>query len=208
MSGAAIYPSSDTFIVDGLTLYGIPDRSSLTSAQQTIVRGICSWWLDGSIDLINRSYGFTFNEEGTANHRMRLVFDDTDELWKAAVHHTTDGSIVELAVNMHYFNDIRGIDTSANRRPLLIQYANDGNALIDMLTNEEPDDPYVDYAGGYIALRYMAKQFGGETFDYDEYRQKIKGDDIIFNDGRLRLDQRLLRAEGYFTVGGRSIDGD
>ena len=109
---------------------------------------------------------------------------------------------------MHYFNDIRGIDTSANRRPLLIQYANDGNALIDMLTNEEPDDPYVDYAGGYIALRYMAKQFGGETFDYDEYRQKIKGDDIIFNDGRLRLDQRLLRAEGYFTVGGRSIDGD
>ena len=84
---------------------------------------------------------------------------------------------------MHYFNDIRGIDTSANRRPLLIQYANDGNALIDMLTNEEPDDPYVDYAGGYIALRYMAKQFGGETFDYDEYRQKIKGDDIIFNYG-------------------------
>ena len=84
--GDPVYPEGSEFTIDGLTIYGIPDRSELTGAQQTIVH---SWWLDGSIDLINQSYGFTFNEEGTGNHRMRLMFEDVDEVWKAAVQYTT-----------------------------------------------------------------------------------------------------------------------
>ena len=46
-------------------------------------------------------------------------------------------------------------------------------------SNEEPEDVYVNYAGDYIAMRYMAKQFSGQTFDYDEYRPKIKGNDQL-----------------------------
>ena len=239
VSGAASYPSSDAFTLDGLTIYGIPDQSSLTADQQMIVRDLYSWWLDGSLELINQSYGLTFNEEGTKNHRMRLDFYDVDQLWKAAVE-TTEGAepaiITNLKINMHFFegidaddrhgiNDtvnldqvlihelthaamvatidnfnelplwfvegsaelVRGIDTSGNRRPLIIQYANDGNALIDMLNGDASDDVYVSYAGGYIAMRYMAKQFSGQTFDYDEYRPTIKGNDQLnyFDDVKM-----------------------
>ncbi|MBQ9479517.1 MAG: calcium-binding protein, partial [Selenomonadaceae bacterium] len=239
VSGAASYPSSDTFTIDGLTLYGLPDRSSLTADQQMIVRDLYSWWLDGSLELINQSYGLTLNEEGTTNHRMRLNFYDVDQLWKAAVEYMEGDEpviIANLKINMHFFEDIdaddrhgindtvnldqvllhelthaamvanidnfnalplwfaegsaelvRGIDTSGNRRPLIIQYANDGNALIDMLNGDASDDVYVSYAGGYIAMRYMAKQFSGQTFDYDEYRPTIKGNDQLnyFDDVKM-----------------------
>ncbi|MBR1580544.1 MAG: hypothetical protein IJ668_08620, partial [Selenomonadaceae bacterium] len=237
VSGDASYPSGDTFTVNGLTIYNVPDQSELTDAQQTIVRGLNSWWIGGAIDLINRSYGLTFNEETTRTHRLDLyITDDEDEDGMAAVAvlPTDEGAeAVALMVNMYYFKDvdaddhhglsdgdyldrtlahelthalmgsniaayrdlpkwivegsaelIRGVEP--DRDSEIRRYAQNGDALFDML-NDEADDDYISYAGGYIALRYMAKQFSGQTFDYDEYRKTIKGTNQVnyFDDVKM-----------------------
>ena len=237
VSGDASYPSGDTFTVNGLTIYNVPDQSELTDAQQTIIRGLNSWWIGGSIDLINRSYGLTFNEETTRTHRLDLfVVDDEDEdgLAAVAVIPTDEGAeAIALMVNMYYFKDvdaddhhglsdgdyldrtlahelthalmgsniaayralpdwiiegsaelIRGVEPGRDSE--IRRYAQNGDALLDML-NDEADDDYISYAGGYIALRYMAKQFSGQTFDYDEYRSKITGNEQVnyFDDVKM-----------------------
>ena len=55
-SGTASYPTGTSFTKRGLTVT-FPEKSTLTTDQQTIVQGLYSWWVDECLDLIEESYG-------------------------------------------------------------------------------------------------------------------------------------------------------
>ena len=257
--GKAKYPSGTSFTVEGLTIYGIPPKSSLTADQQYVVKGLYSWWIPDALKLIKESYGFSFDEADTTSSRLKLEFiDDANNGFLAAVgFDSEDGKTFEshtLVVNMAAFKDmdpndhhgktlyqgeldrvlvhelvhgtmasnipyfgylpgflleggsaelIHGVD---DKRALnIIHYAQNPDILDKVLVNKSAttDIPSEAYAGGYMFMRYFAKQAGTDTtFDYDTYRKTVSvkdnfainyydkvtmtggsGNDSIFNSG-------------------------
>ena len=75
-TGKAKYPSGTSFTVDGLTIYGIPDKSLLTADQQYVVQGLYSWWIKDALALIKESYGYSYTDADTTNARLKLKFAD------------------------------------------------------------------------------------------------------------------------------------
>ncbi|MBR2774032.1 MAG: calcium-binding protein, partial [Selenomonadaceae bacterium] len=227
--GEAKYPSGTSFTVDGLTIYGIPPKSSLTADQRYVVRGLYSWWIPDALKLIKESYGFSFDEADTTSSRLKLEFiDDASNGFLAAVSYgSDDGKTYEsytLTVNMAFFQDmdpddhhgrallqsldrvlahefvhgtmasnvlyyrylpgffieggsaelIHGIDD--DRYSAIINYAQNPDILDKVLVNKRTtaDIPLEAYAGGYMFMRYFAKQAGTDTtFDYDTYRKTV-----------------------------------
>ena len=103
--------------MNGLTIYGIPPRETLTEAQQLVVRGLYSWWIRDSLELVEKSYGMSYTEAGTTNSRLLLKFiDDSSSSVLAYVSFgSADKSYKEwesqiLCVNMHYFRNITADD--------------------------------------------------------------------------------------------------
>ena len=226
--GKAKYPSGTSFTVNGLTIYGIPDKSKLTSDQQYIVRGLYSWWIRDSLALIEESYGLTF--DGANNSRLRLkFFDDETSSTLAYVsydpenleafedrelavnmvmfknmkssdrHGTTatynlDRTLVHelvhglMAPNLKYFNDlpiflaeggtaelIHGVDDE--RYNQIISCVQDPDTLNKVLDSTFTESVIEAYSGGYVFMRYFAKQAAADTsFDYDTYRKTVSTD--------------------------------
>ena len=229
-TGKAKYPSGTSFTVDGLTIYGIPDKSLLTKDQQYVVKGLYSWWIKDALALIKESYGYSFSAADTTNSRLKLQFiDDPNSAALAAVgydseegdfkdfesrvllvnmayfkdmsssdHHgvsgngTLDRTLVHelthgiMASNINYFIDlpnflkeggsaelIHGIDDK--RYPYIIDYAKDPSVFLKILNATFTESGvYEIYAGGYIFMRYFAKQAATDTtFDYDKYRKTV-----------------------------------
>lgn len=227
--GKAKYPSGTSFTVDGLTIYGIPPKKSLTADQQYVVKGLYSWWIPDALKLIKESYGFSFDEADTTSSRLKLEFiDDENNGFLAAVGFgSEDNKTFEsytLTVNMAFFQDmdpddhhgaiflnsldrtlvhelvhgtmasnilyfgylpgflleggsaelIHGID---DKRGLdIINYAQNPDILDKVLVNKSATTgiPGEAYAGGYMFMRYFAKQVGTDTtFDYDTYRKTV-----------------------------------
>ena len=116
--GEAIYPEGTSFTVNGLTIYGIPPKETLTDDQQIVVQGLYSWWIRDSLALIEESYGFSYTKADTTNSRMKLKFvDDENENFLAYVNFdSSDGKEFEsriLCVNMSFFRDMK----ATNRHP-------------------------------------------------------------------------------------------
>ena len=225
-TGTAKYPSGSSFTVNGLTIYGIPNKNKLTADQQYVVRGLYSWWIRDSLALIEESYGYSFTAADATNSRMKLKFiDDADEPYVAYVfYETDDGKSWEsrtLCVNMNYFKNmnssdrhgttddlnldrtlahelvhglmasnvnyfgdlpiflseggtaelIHGLDDA--RRENIIKYAKDPSVFEKILNPTFTTSERDVYAGGYIFMRYFAKQAATTTFDYDTYRETI-----------------------------------
>lgn len=240
--GDASYPSGTSFTVNGLTIYGVPDKDDLTDDEQFIVQGLYSWWLRDSLNLIEESYGLSYSEENTTNSRMKLQLFEEDSgnlayvlpggydgkefesrvlgvnmanfqnmpsdnrqgkikiegtelyLTRTIVHELTHGV---MASNVNYFMSlplpiiegataelIHGIDDK--RRKDIINYAKNTDSafdkLVDYLAPElggvEMDG--IQYAGGYIFMRYFLKQASDTTFDYDTYSENVTVDDENF----------------------------
>ena len=226
--GEAIYPEGTSFTVNGLTIYGIPPKETLTDDQQIVVQGLYSWWIRDSLALIEESYGFSFNEANTTNSRMKLkLVDEPDEGFLAYVEYTSEGKECEshilcvnmgvfrdmdennrhpivdnsgldrtlvhelvhalMASNVNYFNDlpnflteggvaelIHGLDDE--RRDRIISTIQNTDALKNIFTvfGSESQVPIEVYAGGYIIMRYFAKQAATDTiFDYDIYKSSV-----------------------------------
>lgn len=116
--GAAKYPEGTSFTVKGLTIYGIPNKETLTEDQKIVIQGLYSWWIRDSLNLIEESYGFSFSAEDATNSRMKLKFvDDENEGFLAYVSFDgSDGKEFEsrvLCVNMAFFKDM----DATNRHP-------------------------------------------------------------------------------------------
>lgn len=228
--GEAQYPEGSSFTVDGLTIYGIPDKKFLTDDQQYVITGLYSWWLRDALELIKDSYGFSFTDVDTTNSRLQLKFiDDPESSSVAYVSFENidgdDNKVYEsrvLCVNMDGFKDmslsdhhgltysltldrvlahelvhglmasninhidkipnflveggsaelIHGIDDE--QYETIIEYAKDPEVFETILTTKMFDEPpYEIYAGGYIFMRYYAKQAANTIFDYDTYKKTV-----------------------------------
>lgn len=233
-TGEAQYPEGSSFIIDGLTIFGIPDKKFLTADQQYIVQGLYSWWLPDALELIKESYGFSFTDVDTTNSRIQLKFiDDPDDTARASVSfENIDGDedkiyesrvlcmnmanfkdmsssdnhgLIEgmdmgwgldrtlvhelvhglMASNINYFGNIpdflaeggsaeliQGLDD--RRYEDIVYYAKNPEIFETILTTTIFDDPpYEIYAGGYIFMRYYAKQAADTTFAYDTYKKTV-----------------------------------
>ncbi len=112
-TGDAAYPEGTSFTVKGVTIYGIPPRETLTEAQQLVIRGLYSWWIRDSLELIEESYGLSYTEAGTTSARLRMKFiDDSDSSTMAYVSFGSPNNSEKewesqtLCVNMAFFKDI------------------------------------------------------------------------------------------------------
>ena len=72
-SGESEYPEDTTFTIRGLTVT-VPDKSTLTTDQQTIVKGLYSWWIDECMNLIEESYGYSFTDEDATVTSINVSF--------------------------------------------------------------------------------------------------------------------------------------
>ena len=112
-SGSSSYPSSTTFTVKGLTVT-VPEKSSLTTDQQTVVQGLYSWWIEEALDLIEESYGLSFNENGTTVRSINVKFENVESSTTLAYVTTgysgiensaMKGTTLTLTVNMAKFTN-------------------------------------------------------------------------------------------------------
>lgn len=229
-TGEAKYPKGSSFTVDGLTIYGIPDKRFLTADQQYVIQGLYSWWIRDSLALIKESYGFSFTDVDTSNSRlkMRFINDPNDTGFASVTYQGIDeeGKISEsrelqvnmakfqnmspdnrhgltskfaldrtlvhelvhglMASNINYYDSLPDFFTEGGSAELIhglddenyndiVAYAKNPSALEEVLTTKQLEDPsHAIYEGGYIFMRYFAKQAGTDTtFDYDTYRKTI-----------------------------------
>ena len=223
--GKARYPEGTSFTVNGLTIYGIPDKSKLTKDQQYVIRGLYSWWIRDSLKLIKKSYGLTFDGANNSRLKLRFINDENDQglayvyydsdnykafedrelvvnmayfkNMKSSDRHGTTGKfnldrtlVHELvhglmAPNVNYFGDmpiflaeggtaelIHGVDDE--RYEQIISCVQDPDAFEKVLDSTFTDVVSEAYSGGYVFMRYFAKQAAADTtFDYDTYRKTV-----------------------------------
>ncbi len=110
-TGAPIesYPDG-SFTVKGLTLK-VPDADTLTSAERIVVRGLRSWWIEEALNLVEASYGMSFEEEGATAREMTLRFySKASSGTLASVSSNADDTKLILNINMAYYNAISRAD--------------------------------------------------------------------------------------------------
>lgn len=113
-SGKASYPSGTSFTKRGLKVI-VPKKSTLTTAQQTVVQGLYSWWIDSALNLIKQSYGYSFTDTDATVKEITLEFVDEPAsdimAYVTPNFSSSDGSAYKadaltLTVNMSKFNNI------------------------------------------------------------------------------------------------------
>lgn len=73
-SGKSVYPPSNSFSYKGLTV-NVPDASRLNDVQKNIVAGLYTWWLKSSLDLIEKTYGISFEDNDTTLSIIDVDFE-------------------------------------------------------------------------------------------------------------------------------------
>ena len=117
-SGDATYPEGTSFEINGLTV-NIPEQDELTDAQQTIIRGLYSWWLSGALDLIAESYGdnYSFGESGSATVKeITVEFVNSGSFLAQCGHRykiaSGKATTLLLQINMKYYGSISADDVN------------------------------------------------------------------------------------------------
>ena len=96
-----------------------------------------------------------------------------------------------MAPNIQYFTDlpgalkeggtaelIHGIDDE--RYDAIIEMAKDPESFKNIVMASDTSAPIEAYAGGYMLMRYFAKQASDVAFDYDTYSKRVRVDDTNF----------------------------
>ena len=96
-----------SFTKRGLTVI-VPKKSTLTQAQQTIVQGLYSWWIDAALNLIEESYGYSFTDSDATVKKITLKFVDESDFTLAYVNYESNS--LQLVVNMNSFKNITAAD--------------------------------------------------------------------------------------------------
>lgn len=113
---------------------------------------------------------------------------DTFNLDRTLVHELVHGL---MAPNINYFTDlpgalkeggtaelIHGIDDE--RSYAIMTMAQNPERFRNIVMASDTSAPIEAYAGGYMLMRYYAKQAGNNTFAYDTYSARVKIDDTNF----------------------------
>ena len=112
-TGTPSYPDGTSFTIRGLTV-NIPAKEDLTADQQTIVQGLYSWWIDECLNLIEESYGLTFDNDASISE-IDLDFDySLGSSTLAAVSYTTSsstGKVTNLGLHINTDNFFKNIST-------------------------------------------------------------------------------------------------
>ena len=117
-SGKAKYPSGTSFTKRGLKVI-IPKKDNLTTAQQTVIQGLYSWWIDGALKLIEESYGYSFKDSDATVKKITVEFvEESNSQTLAFVTpglSSTDNlpfraESLTLTVNMSWFKNLSASD--------------------------------------------------------------------------------------------------
>ncbi|MBR4382269.1 MAG: flagellin [Selenomonadaceae bacterium] len=82
---------------------------TLTAAEEHILAGLNSDWIEQSLKLVKDTYGIDFNERGATVRDINVKFESTNNNALAYVTSTSVGSQttkLDLVVNMYYYKDI------------------------------------------------------------------------------------------------------
>ena len=111
-SGTAAYPTTSSTVIDGLTV--VWPMNFLTSAEQTVIADLNSWWISSALNLIEESYGMSFTESGTTTTTLRVQFSNSNNGTLASVGgpytNRSGASYLVLTINMYYYSGISSSD--------------------------------------------------------------------------------------------------
>lgn len=114
--GSNSYPPSKTFTVKGLTVT-VPEKSTLTESQKNIVRLLYNHWIEKSLELIEESFSYSFNDNDVSVKEMEVVFytDTTTQELAAVRRYYSDAEMTELGkldlrINCHYYENLSADD--------------------------------------------------------------------------------------------------
>ena len=211
-------PYYSTTTINGLTFHW---PNTYSNSQRSIINGIYTWWAKEGLNLIEESYGLSFNEAGTTVHDIDVNFYSDYSSTLAYVqptfytngNHAGQTTKLSLNINMSHYNELlsdvngKSADTfgyldrtlahelthavmAANitgfsylpkclkegsaelvsgiddeRTSLIRNLAKSSNiyTLEEALTNDSYSGDNSAYAGGYMLLRYFAKQSAADT---------------------------------------------
>lgn len=111
--------------------------TSLSSAEEHILKGLNSDWIEQAVKLVSDSYNIDFSKSGTTVNTINVAFEDTNDNTLAYVsNRSLNGKTValDLVVNMHYYNDI---DTSSEDGDLLPTSSMAGTTYLDRVIAHE-----------------------------------------------------------------------
>ena len=110
-SGSWSYPTDSTTTINGLTVVW-PEESSLSESERWVIGGLNSWWIRGALDLIQESYGISFNDSDATVKTLKINLVNRSTSTSASTssseskQKTTD---LTLNINMNFFD---GMDQS------------------------------------------------------------------------------------------------
>ena len=232
-------------------LWTVDSLSGLTSLEKHIWRGLYSFWAEESLNLIEQSYGYSFEDSDTEANTIRVYFvddEDSNALAKTYNHILTsfdeEEEYIHIGINLHYFENISTSDSEgkvpSDRYPywqtdyldrtiahelthaimvakvsycytlpaIIIEGLAELTGGIDdiryndilagvknkstlkklLVFQDDYNEVYgvnaPDYVGGYIFLRYLARQFGDLTISNDTSNTIVSGfygNDTIYN---------------------------
>lgn len=117
--GKSVYPPNNSFSYKGLTI-NVPDKSTLTEAQQNIVAGLYTWWLKAGLDLVEETYDLSFEDSDATFKTITLTFDmeghnTWDTYWNYL--HYSDGHSTDLSwhINSDKYKNLTNEDCNGNR---------------------------------------------------------------------------------------------
>ena len=158
-SGEAVYPPSNTFTIRGLTVV-VPEKETLTKAEQIVVKGLYSWWIDGALKLIEDSYGLSFTDPDKSGNTLYVSFSydpETITLASASAH--------SLNINMAYYKSIVDGDTEG-------QNINGSNLTLDRVIAHELTHSIMEVAINdfYFLPDYIIESVAEMTHGTDDIR--------------------------------------
>ena len=118
IGNVSIYPPSNSFSYKGLTV-NVPAASSLTENQKNIVAGLYTWWLKAGLDLVEETYGFSFEDSDATFKTINLDFNENHWTHSFSVSRGKQVTSFTLHINSDIFNNItrsdkNGINSSSN----------------------------------------------------------------------------------------------
>lgn len=97
-SAAASYPSSSSTYINGIKINW--PTGSLTQLEQKVVAGLYTWWLQSSLDLVEETFGRSYNEYDVTVNEITVSFQYSTSSWVAMAGSQT------LIINMYGITDI------------------------------------------------------------------------------------------------------
>ena len=91
----------------GLTVW-YNNVGNVTSDKQHIMDCVYTWWASAALDLIDESYGYSFNDSNVKYTDLNLKFDNEDDSYLAYTNVT--GNDLNIVVNLNYYNNFKSSD--------------------------------------------------------------------------------------------------